>query len=266
MDYHIAREGQQLGIFSESLIQSNLVNGTCRPTDLAWCEGMTDWKPLAELFPGGESGIVSPPVPQQPAMPVSISSSPKNSGLGIASLVCGILSFFTCGLTGLAGIICGHMALSRIKKSMGAVGGRGIAIAGLVTSYFGFLIVGVAMLAAIALPAFAMVRERGQQTQTVNHAKQIVLACKIYAQDHDGKFPDDLETLLKEGLITDDVLRDPLLHDDSQVGYVYDGAGRKETDQANSVIVRSKASDSRGRRVVARIDGSVDVEGAAANP
>jgi len=40
-------------------------------------------------------------------------------------------------LTGLPAIICGHISLGRIRRSRGAVGGRGIAIGGLVTGYIG---------------------------------------------------------------------------------------------------------------------------------
>lgn len=262
MDYHIARNGQQLGVFSEGQVQENLSNGTFEPTDLAWQEGMTDWKPLSEVCPGGEAGVTPPPVPAPSVASFTVMSPPKNSGLAIASLGCGIASFFTCGLTGLPGIICGHQALSRIRQSPGTIGGKGMAIAGLVTSYFGFLIVGLCVLAGLALPTYAKIREKGMQTQSVNHAKQIVVACMIYAQDHERKLPGTLEELLKEGIITDDkILRDPMLHDNSQIGYIYDGAGRRDTDQANTVILTSKASDSRGRKVVARIDGSVEVEG-----
>lgn len=39
------------------------------------------------------------------------------------------------GLAGIVAVILGHVALSRIKKSGGALGGQGIAIGGLVTGY-----------------------------------------------------------------------------------------------------------------------------------
>jgi prepilin-type N-terminal cleavage/methylation domain-containing protein len=47
----------------------------------------------------------------------------------------------------------------------------------------------IAILAGIALPVFSGVQERGQQTKALSNAKQIALACKLYAQDHDGRFP-----------------------------------------------------------------------------
>jgi prepilin-type N-terminal cleavage/methylation domain-containing protein len=48
----------------------------------------------------------------------------------------------------------------------------------------------IAVLASIALPVFTSVQERGFQTKDLSNAKQIGLACKLYAGDHDGTFPD----------------------------------------------------------------------------
>jgi prepilin-type N-terminal cleavage/methylation domain-containing protein len=47
----------------------------------------------------------------------------------------------------------------------------------------------IAILASIALPVFSSVQERGKQTKDLGNAKQIALACKLFAGDHDGKFP-----------------------------------------------------------------------------
>lgn len=47
----------------------------------------------------------------------------------------------------------------------------------------------IAVLAGIALPVYTQVQERGAQTKDLSNAKQIALACKLYAGDNDGKFP-----------------------------------------------------------------------------
>lgn len=57
-------------------------------------------------------------------------SEGKTSGLAIAALVLGIVPCFN----GIAAVICGHMALSRIKSGRAAKG-KGLAIAGLVLGY-----------------------------------------------------------------------------------------------------------------------------------
>jgi prepilin-type N-terminal cleavage/methylation domain-containing protein len=48
----------------------------------------------------------------------------------------------------------------------------------------------IAVLASIALPVFSSVQERGAQTKDLSNAKQIALACKLYAADNDGKYPE----------------------------------------------------------------------------
>ena len=63
-------------------------------------------------------------------------ATPRISTIAIVSVVLAILSFF-CGafLTAIPAIVCGHMAWSAIKKSRGALYGKGTAIAGLVLGY-----------------------------------------------------------------------------------------------------------------------------------
>lgn len=48
----------------------------------------------------------------------------------------------------------------------------------------------IAVLAGIALPVYTTVQERGAQTKDLSNAKQIALACKLFAADNDGKYPD----------------------------------------------------------------------------
>jgi general secretion pathway protein G len=85
--------------------------------------------------------------------PPPYSATSRTSGLAIASLVLGILSFGFWIVTGLPAVICGHLSLSKIKKASGTIGGRGLAIAGLITGYIGLavgtLIIGVFLAAAI---------------------------------------------------------------------------------------------------------------------
>lgn len=50
MNHHIARNGQQLGVFAEQEIQSGIASGQFLPDDLCWTEGMTDWQPLGARF------------------------------------------------------------------------------------------------------------------------------------------------------------------------------------------------------------------------
>jgi prepilin-type N-terminal cleavage/methylation domain-containing protein len=47
----------------------------------------------------------------------------------------------------------------------------------------------IALLASIALPAFQSVQVKAQQTKALNNAKQIGLACKLFAADNNGQYP-----------------------------------------------------------------------------
>jgi hypothetical protein len=71
--------------------------------------------------------------PSPPLVPQAV---PRTAPTAIWSLVLGILSF-NCGLlfTSIPAVICGHIALSKVRKSGGALRGKGIAIAGLILGY-----------------------------------------------------------------------------------------------------------------------------------
>ncbi|MEV4383245.1 DUF4190 domain-containing protein [Streptosporangium sp. NPDC049644] len=58
-----------------------------------------------------------------------------NNGMAIAALIMGIAGLFVCGLTSIVGVVLGHVSLGQIKRT--GEEGRGMAIAGLVLSYFG---------------------------------------------------------------------------------------------------------------------------------
>lgn len=47
----------------------------------------------------------------------------------------------------------------------------------------------IAILAGIALPVFGQIQVRGAQTKALANAKQVGLACKLFAMDNNGNFP-----------------------------------------------------------------------------
>lgn len=143
MQIHIGRNGQPLGTFSEDQVRDGIARGTFLGTDLAWQEGMDDWKPLSSF-----SIFNAPPtLPQSPAQnqiptpqPVMLHVAPTSSGLALASMICGIASIpglFCCFAPplSLAAIICGHLALSEISKKPHLENSRGMAKAGLIMGY-----------------------------------------------------------------------------------------------------------------------------------
>lgn len=115
---------------------------------------------------------------------------PKVSGLAIASLVCGLLGFLTAGLSGIAAVITGHMAISAINKSGGALAGRGMSIAGLITGYLTVLIIPVAVLAGLALPVIMKSKMKAERAESMSNHRQIGLALFAFEEEY-GTFPSD---------------------------------------------------------------------------
>jgi hypothetical protein len=177
---------------------------------------------------------------------------PQTSGLAITSLVLALL-----GCTGFIGAICGHIALSKIKKSNGAQKGEGIAIAGIVCGYlFGLLsilpIIGMAT--AIILPAVSKARDRAEETQSIANVRQITAGVILYSDDNNGQLPTSLEDMdeqLGVPFISPFAGEAPLPH------YEIIATGTLEKAQGeNAIIVRDKYSSRSGNCAVGYADGS----------
>jgi hypothetical protein len=143
MQIHIARGGQPVGPFSLEEVNRQLAAGTLSLSDQAWYDGAAGWAPLSTV--PGVSGGAPLPSPIQanaltPAPPAAVVPSAPTEPLAILSLVLSLLGMFgfCCTpvvLTGIAGVVCGHIALSRIKANP-ELQGHGMAVAGLVIGYF----------------------------------------------------------------------------------------------------------------------------------
>ncbi len=131
----------------------------------------------AQLCHSCSSVLTSTPT-QAPALGV------KTSGLAIAALVLGILSFFTLCLTAIPAIILGIISLVTIEKSGGRITGRGFAIAGIVTPVLGFI-----PLMAVLLPAMFRTRQVAFRMVCATNLSGIGKAMLIYSNDYDDKLP-----------------------------------------------------------------------------
>lgn len=87
----------------------------------------------------------SPPRPGAP---------PRTSGWAVASLVCSIGSFLFLPFGFIPGIICGHVALKRIRATPG-LGGHGIAKTGLVIGYISLSLFTLVIAGFIGMMVFA---------------------------------------------------------------------------------------------------------------
>lgn len=175
MEIFIQHQGQQTGPFSPQEIQAGLASGLHQVSDLIWYEGIDGWIPLsnaAHLLGGA---------PQFPSVVPA-----ENSGLAIASMILGI-SAFLCGVTAIPAVICGHIALSKIKRSQGRITGGGFAIAGLITGYLGMVVL-IAMLAGLTAPVIIRQRKKADQTVAMSNARSFSLALYEFETEY-GSFP-----------------------------------------------------------------------------
>jgi Domain of unknown function (DUF4190)/GYF domain 2 len=181
MQITLEDKGQPIGPFTLDQVREKLARGEYHLSGLAWYEGAPGWLPLSAV-PGID--LSSPPT-----IPGSF-SPPRTSLLAIWSLVFGILSFLCSAFSGIPAIICGHLALSKIKKSGGGQTGGGLAVAGLITGYLGTFLIGIAVLAGLTAPLVIRQRKKADQTEAISNARQIGLALFEFEQEF-GDFPTD---------------------------------------------------------------------------
>ena len=261
MQIHLFQNGQQSGPYSLEDIRARLANGTLQPSDLAWYEGAADWAPVSSV-PGVVVNAPLPPStpppfaprPQTYAAPMAQSRpAPETAGLALTSMVLGLLGIILSILTALPAIICGHVALSRIRKSGGSLKGEGFAITGLVTGYLFGVVSFVGILAGIALPVFMAVQQKGLAIKSLSNAKQIAISCKLYAADHNGDFPPTLRDLVPMYVKDPAIFVDPLDPTHPADGYEYFGG--KDSDPADKILIQSKVAN-HNMRVIVHCDGS----------
>ncbi len=131
----------------------------------------------AQFCSSCSSALTSTPM-QGPAVSV------KTSGMAIAAMVLGILSFFSLGLTAIPALIFGIISLVIIEKSGGRITGRGFAITGIVTP-----VLGLPLLMGILMPALARTRQITFRMVCGTNLSGIGNAMNVYSNDYDGEYP-----------------------------------------------------------------------------
>ena len=125
---------------------------------------------------------IAPP-PLQPTPYVK----PKTSGLAIASLIFGVIIIPFTILTGIPAIIMGHIAMSKIKKSQGAIGGRGLALAGTVLGYLSLIILPI--LAGIVTPLILRAQKSGERVEVMMEMRQVGVVLQEDRNPETGIYP-----------------------------------------------------------------------------
>ena len=164
------------------------------------------------------------------------------NGLAVASLVLGIISIPTLGLLGVGAItalVLGAIALKRIRKEPAIYSGRGMAIAGIITSVVSLLLIAVfGIMAAILAPKMLDSLKQGRETATLNSLRIIHQNQAQYSVLR-GRFG-DLRELAEAGLIDQSYANGSVIS-----GYVYSSSSvSDETFCVHAV----RSSDSVARR------------------
>ncbi len=164
--------------------------------------------PTSQFCSNCGNSLSSSPAPATSAgaIPPPYASTPQTSGKAIASLICGIINIFPLFIVA---IILGHLALSDIKKSAGRIGGRGVAIAGLVLGYLGVVFIPIILIiAAIAIPNLLRARISVNESKAETLMQNLVEAEMSYKNANPSiGFTCDFADLRSFGVAGDELLR-----------------------------------------------------------
>jgi hypothetical protein len=122
-----------------------------------------------------------------------------------------------------------------------SIAGKGLAVA--------------AVAAGIAMPAFARARGASEQAISMNNLKQIGLGCVMYADDHNGTFPPNLQTLVEKKLVSSEVLQPPTGRRVSRYVYIADQTAKTDT---HNILVHEDPAQLRGKACALFPDGHVE--------
>ena len=186
----LAADQKEYGPVSADQVRQWIAQGRANARTQLQAAGSGAWKPLAEFpeFADSLRPATSPGARRSPAAATQPAAAPpKASRLAIASLVLGCLGLLTCGITSLVGLVLGIIALGRINKSQGQLGGKGVALAGTIVSA-ACLLLGL-ILAAMLLPELGKAQHKAQAIHCMGNVKLLNLGLIMYANDRNDQFP-----------------------------------------------------------------------------
>jgi hypothetical protein len=167
----------------------------------------------------------------------------RTCGLAVASLVLGISGFLCVGvITGPIGLILGSISLGRINRMPRTLEGKGLAIAGIITSGLSIL-----LSLSILLPALDRARELAKRVQCASQLHSIGIAINLYQNENRDQNPPNLKLLTTTEDLDPKMLICPSSDDEvGEVSYVYRGEDLDASAPAFMIIAYDKYENHQG--------------------
>jgi prepilin-type processing-associated H-X9-DG protein len=185
----IGSDGKEYGPVATEKLREWLRQGRINGQTKVQPEGSADWRSLRDVAEFA-ADLAGPAASTPGALPPPPTGPVQGSKMAVWSLVLGILGFFTFGLTAVAGLVLGIVALVKIKGSQGGLTGSGKATAGIVTSGIAlFFVPIIAILLGLLLPALSQAKSKAMSINCMNNLKQLALGVRMYSSDNKDTFP-----------------------------------------------------------------------------
>ncbi|MFH1745766.1 MAG: H-X9-DG-CTERM domain-containing protein [Planctomycetota bacterium] len=107
---------------------------------------------------------------------------------------------------------------------------------------------GAAFVTSIALPSLTRARMLAKRAVSMDNLRGIGQGCFIYANDHDERFPDSLDQLIAEEMITEKILQSPE-DPPGTVSYIYIN-GQQASGRWQNVLAYERVRDDEGTNVL----------------
>lgn len=108
-------------------------------------------------------------------------------------------------------------------------------------------------------PQWIDIRGMSHLVKSVSNARQVHITLRQYADKHDGLLPNDYRQLIGNIITDSRICFGRIERDGPDEPWVYLGAGLSVLDDSALPVLVSPRSNSRGERILARLDGSVEV-------
>jgi hypothetical protein len=129
--WYYSHNAEENGPVPFSQLQALATAGQLAPADLVWTDSIEDWTEAYRV-----PGIFVDPLSSEPLQTAPAVEPMGTSPMAVGSFVLGLLGasiFFFLG--SIAAVVFGHVALRQIRASRNSLGGRGMAITGLILGY-----------------------------------------------------------------------------------------------------------------------------------